>query len=155
MKIIFFDVDGVLNHSKTDGWKTTKDLFVLDKECVEQLHRILLATNARIVLSSTWRLSVEGCNVLSKELEINGFTFLGKTAKLHMGSYNRSEDILDWLNTTWPYSFGWNGEKITHMAVIDDDTDADLGDGSFFKTDFEAGGLTKEIADRIITHLGG
>lgn len=55
MKLIFLDVDGVLNNNKTrtvtfDGW-----CFV-DDYLVKRLKRIVDATGARIVLSSTWRI---------------------------------------------------------------------------------------------------
>lgn len=153
MKIIFLDVDGVLNHSKSPGWKTTKDAFVLDEECLNILRDILLLTKAKIVLSSTWRLSDRGCKIVEETLRPN--SIIGKTPVLSWGEkHTRKDEILKWLEAIWPLSFGWSGEIITHMAVLDDDTDADLGDGSFFRTDFEAGGLTKEIADRIKSHLG-
>lgn len=155
MKIIFLDVDGVLNHSQCVEWAYGSP-YVLDEECIKQLRRILMYTDGcpRIVLSSTWRLSEEGCKAVHDAVDFfdDEFTFLGRTPALWHGK-PRKDEILKWLQDVWPLSFGWNGETITHMAVIDDETDADLGDGSFFKTSFEGGGLTKEIADRIIVHL--
>lgn len=47
MKIIFLDIDGVLATPKS-GWN-------IDSEKVELLGKILEATNANIVLSSSWR----------------------------------------------------------------------------------------------------
>lgn len=54
MKVIFLDVDGVLNcrHTRTrtsDGW-----CFV-DDYLVERLKRLVIRSGARVVLSSTWR----------------------------------------------------------------------------------------------------
>ena len=54
MKVIFLDVDGVLNNRHTrvttsDGW-----CFV-DDHLVAQLKRLLNLSGARLVLSSTWR----------------------------------------------------------------------------------------------------
>ena len=54
MKILFLDVDGVLNNNRTrtvtfDGW-----CFV-DNYLVRRLKQIINATGAKIVLSSTWR----------------------------------------------------------------------------------------------------
>ena len=54
MKILFLDVDGVLNNNQTrtvtfDGW-----CFV-DDYLVKHLKQIIDATSAKIVLSSTWR----------------------------------------------------------------------------------------------------
>ncbi len=152
MKIIFLDVDGVLNHSETPEWATaTPYNDVLDQGCILQLDRIITFTGAKLVISSSWRLNPIKCKKLNNELQGE---IIGVTSEIYGGD-DRKKEILDWLFTIWPRSYGWNGEMITHIAVIDDDWDADLGDGSFFKTDFEAGGLTKEIADKIIIHLGG
>ena len=54
MKILFLDIDGVLNNNLTrtitfDGW-----CFV-DDYLVKRLKQIIDATGAKIVLSSTWR----------------------------------------------------------------------------------------------------
>ena len=60
-KYLFLDIDGVLNH---DGWFDSeyykkhqenwqKSMF--DPECVARVNRILEATGARLVVSSSWR----------------------------------------------------------------------------------------------------
>lgn len=46
MKIIFLDIDGVLNYYKSE---------ILDKNCVKNLKQIVSKTNAKIVLISTWK----------------------------------------------------------------------------------------------------
>ena len=54
MKVIFLDVDGVLN---TKYSKSRCGRFIgIDKDKVAQLKRIVDETDAEIVLSSTWRL---------------------------------------------------------------------------------------------------
>jgi hypothetical protein len=149
MKLIFLDVDGVLNHSNAIGWKRTDeslDWRVIDPDCVFEINRILRETGAKIVLSSVWRLSEEGTELIT-ECIMEG-SIIGKTPwiqkKMDM-FVDRKEEIKKWLSD--------NQMNIKAIAVIDDDIDADLGDGTFFKTDFENGGLTKEIADNIIKHL--
>lgn len=54
MKVIFLDVDGVLNNPRTktrtrDGWRFVDDYLV------ERLAQIVRATQAKVVLSSSWR----------------------------------------------------------------------------------------------------
>jgi histidinol phosphatase-like enzyme len=70
-KVVFLDVDGVLNNDKTERYPSNLEElfspFVLDKENITQLKRILKETGAKIVLSSTWRMSEEGCRTLAKE----------------------------------------------------------------------------------------
>ena len=46
MKVIFLDVDGVMN-SADNEW--------LDMKCVDNLHMIVEATDAKVVISSSWR----------------------------------------------------------------------------------------------------
>jgi len=61
MKLIFLDFDGVLNSNKY--FKSLKRkkiphekiLNSLSPEMVERLNKIIEATNAKIVISSTWR----------------------------------------------------------------------------------------------------
>lgn len=68
MKVIFLDVDGVLNTSKTyekinNSFKTTgKKELDIDGFRLEYLKRIIDETDAKIVLSSTWRKSFEKQN---------------------------------------------------------------------------------------------
>lgn len=54
MKVIFLDIDGVLNDDSTPT--RTKSRFVfIDREKLLRLKQIVDATGAEIVLSSTWR----------------------------------------------------------------------------------------------------
>jgi hypothetical protein len=61
-KIIFLDIDGVIAVSRDSDLE--KQLFLAGQyypftpECVEVLNRIIEKTNAEIVLSSTWRLTL-------------------------------------------------------------------------------------------------
>ncbi len=58
MKIIFLDIDGVLNHmywlKKMKGVEGDKKFF--DPDCVRRLNTITDKTGAKIVLSSSWRI---------------------------------------------------------------------------------------------------
>lgn len=54
MKIIFCDIDGVLNEDTTPTRTKSRVIFV-DEEKLLRLKRIVDATGAKIVLSSTWR----------------------------------------------------------------------------------------------------
>lgn len=149
MKLIFMDVDGVLNHAYTPE---AFDSFVaLDAVCVEQMQRILAETKANIVVSSTWRMWPVGRDALAATF---GNAIIGSTPRVKLNAKRRDE-IFAWLDRVWPYCGGWNGEVISALAVIDDDIDANLGDGSFFKTEWMGGGLTKEVADKVIAYLNG
>jgi len=51
MKIIFLDIDGVLNCDKTPNPR--KFPYVVDKKLLARLHGLLERTKARVVLSSS------------------------------------------------------------------------------------------------------
>ena len=67
MKIIFLDIDGVLNH---DQWYVSKEYQAIyqnedneldiDPKCAERINKICEQTDAKIVISSDWRISWYG-----------------------------------------------------------------------------------------------
>lgn len=140
MKLLFLDVDGVLNHTDCD-WTTSR---TLDLACVERVKRIVQETGAQIVLSSTWRLSDAGCARLLEVLA--PVPILRATPVIREGFYREADrrvEIAQVIGEAQP----------ARWAVLDDDIDADLDDGSFFRTNFEAGGLTDTITDQVIDYL--
>ena len=56
MKVIFLDVDGVIRH---DLYKGTKEDHGIDPEKLKLLKEIIDKTEAKIVLSSTWRRGID------------------------------------------------------------------------------------------------
>ena len=60
MKIVFLDIDGVLNHSSTRHTVLPNSIeplpIPIDPKCMERLNRLIAETGARIVISSSWRL---------------------------------------------------------------------------------------------------
>lgn len=142
MKLLFLDVDGVLNHTACD-W-TTDALHALDLACVARVKRIVQETSAQIVLSSTWRLSDAGCARLLEVLA--PIPILRATPVIREGLYREADRRVEIAQVI-------DEEQTSRWAVLDDDTDADLADGSFFRTNFEGGGLTDTIAYQVIDYL--
>jgi hypothetical protein len=58
MKVIFLDIDGVLNCEKTPNPR--KFPYVVDKKLLARLQKLLERTGAKVVLSSSWRLDPIG-----------------------------------------------------------------------------------------------
>ena len=127
MKIIFLDVDGVLNTSKTfervyNVFKNTgKKELEIDYFRLEYLKTIINETEAKIVLSSTWRRFFEKVNnkiiprnekgkkfydlLLDYEIEI--YDILNN----NFSDINREELILNWLSKN----------DIESFVIIDDE----------------------------------
>lgn len=140
-RVIFLDVDGVLNHSETEGWKT--EHHVLDAACVERAKRLCDDLGARIVVSSVWRLSQES---MAPILEAFGGRVIGVTPSLPGGLEERNKEIAAWLTT--------HSAIPMEVCVVDDEADAECVPLPFVRTSFEHGGLTENRASAIRAAFG-
>jgi len=141
MKILFLDIDGVLNNTSTmmKGWNE------FDEGCIENLGNILRQTRAKIVLSSSWRRYPQMRRDFGRMLVKNRLIqFWGGDTTPILGTA-RAMEIQQWLD---------ENPKVEIFAILDDDPDALLQaeNGRFFRTRFQEG-LTQEIASQIISFL--
>lgn len=122
MKVIFLDVDGVLNCQSS---KSRCGGFIgIDADKVKRLRIIVEATNARIVLCSSWKSGWEKrykedqnelANYLDRKLKRERLQIIDKTTKAN-GSY-RGEGIMRWI-----------GEHNVDTFIILDDDDFDYAE---------------------------
>ena len=102
MLVIFLDVDGVLNCDTTET-KTQKGNDFIDDYLIEKLKEIIVATNAKVVLSSDWRMNRDDSDYLElrAKLEEYDIHFYGFTPILcgtnHSFSFTRGMEIDSWL----------------------------------------------------------
>lgn len=156
MKIIFLDIDGVLNSRQwmleCDG-EFDQPINQIDPKAVVRLNRITDATGAKIVVSSTWRLgflmkcadpvlSLKGC---LRTYGITGEVIDMTPSKPNCIRNQRGKEIQAWLDD--------NYSRVDKFIIIDDDSDMGKLKSKHFKTLFEDG-LTDAIADKIIKVLG-
>jgi len=141
-KIIFLDIDGVLNDGGPD------EAFVLPR-CAQQFERIIEETGAHVVISSAWRAAVH-----LGEMTLLGFQRLLRTHQVlcrvvgvtpeARRAASRGKQISLWLEENGP---------VESYVVLDDD---DLGIGEerhpFIRTDGGTG-LTEQDASRAIALL--
>ena len=116
MKVLFLDFDGVLNNWKYDNpWLgncklkdgyTDRDQFgfLFDTTCVQNLKTIIDATDAKIVISSSWRhLGLDKILVLWNERKLPGevIDIIPLNDSLTTGNYeslSRGDCIAEWLS---------------------------------------------------------
>jgi hypothetical protein len=137
MKILFLDIDGVLNTHKSIG---QFGVDFIDRAMVILVARIVQVTGAKIVLSSTWRVDDKDRALVVRELAQHGLELHDCTPVLAIG--DRCDEIAAWLS---------NNSHVQRFAILDDWPDAEIS-GSFFRTN-ENTGLTHEIAENVIDHL--
>ena len=147
MRVLFLDVDGVLNTPKTIG-KFGFDF--IDDILVALVARIVRETDCKIVLSSWGRIEEKDFLLVKDSLtqfglEIHDSTpYISKSGAWTEGGHTkRCEEIQAWLNN--------NNNTVDVFAILDDDKEAEI-EGSFFHTD-ENRGITVEIAEKIIAHF--
>ena len=114
MKILFLDIDGVLNSRQYDRQKAQDDGNI-DPTRLKLVAEILAQTGARVVLTSTWRLhwcpdgaSTDG---IGRELQAffasHGVELYDKTPILG----DRAKEVGAWLDAH---------PEVTHFAILDD-----------------------------------
>jgi len=138
MKVLFLDVDGVLNSLKTGG------RYALKRNCLRRLQKIVEDTGCKIVLSSTWRKDEYALKRLRRVLRYRGIQIYSTTPIFDKEI--RGLEIQAWLVSN-PSDDGYQ------FAIVDDDSDMlDHQLPHFFQTDPEHG-MTDTIAYRITYHL--
>ena len=160
MRIIFLDIDGVLNNEDTED-RCGYYIGIEDAK-VELLKQIVDETGAKIVLSSTWRLGIDNRGhrleghipYLQEKLGKYGLEVFDKTKQLSKYGDLRGKEIHEWLSRH-PDVDGW--------VVLDDEFFWDFNDydiprhrvQTWFYTSRGEGGLTEKNVKQAIKILKG
>jgi len=138
VKVIFLDVDGVLNNF---GLIRANGFDYIDEQMVMVLAGVVSQTGADIVLSSFWRLDPRDRSLVDSALKRYGMFVSDRTPSM---PGPRADEISAWLR---------ENPEVERYAILDDDDEAGIGmDHSFFRTDPEVG-ITGRIAEMIVSHL--
>ena len=130
MKVIFLDIDGVLNHEAfykeryekvMDGEKLNHPYSEIDSKSVANLNSLIEETNAKIVISSTWRHS--GIDYCKDVLEFHGFKgeIIDITPNLRGQGCLRGNEILQWIRDN--HKLVGDYYNFTEYVILDDDSD--------------------------------
>ena len=151
MKVIFLDIDGVLNHQKHYEWlMTTNEPTLMQrvypysefnpKSC-QLLNEIIKETDAQIVVSSSWRLDGEArLNALFKHFDLPRIYSI--TPCLNTA---RGIEIDAWLAAH---------PEVDKYIILDDDEDMNSEQLPFFiKTNPYEDGLNEEVKNKAINIL--
>ena len=154
MKVIFLDIDGVLNHENfyesrfnTEIYPNGFGTYPLCEFCpesVDNLNKILEETGAKIVISSSWRFNENIDTILSvvgvKQTIFDKTPYLG----IKYGSLCRGKEIQDYLD---------NHPEIDDYVIIDDDTNMEPSQMTHFFQTSNKDGLNLEITNKIIQYF--
>ena len=136
MKVIFLDIDGVLNCKKTPNPR--KFPFIVDPALLHRLECLLELTGAKAVLVSNWRYDPAGLF----SARHYGVPFIDTTPDLPHEP--RCNPILDWLH---------RHPDVERFIVIDDEDD-ELDDLPLFQPSRRTG-ITDEMVQAAADYLNG
>lgn len=155
MKVIFLDVDGVLNPNRWRDRNGSHEERWIWPEKVALLKDLVARTDARICVSSTWRIGDGYTKLVVYLVQKHGFErrwFVGRTpdhATIVRGIYvadRRGGEIADWLRT--------QGVKLKVQQFVILDDDSDMGDLKPYLVQTDSGeGLTAAHVERAVVLL--
>lgn len=164
MKIIFLDIDGVINSvsyikrmkliwedlGPGQGWDNPKNQ--IDPLAVARLNRIIELTKAKIVVSSTWRLfflrrTQDPVDAMARCLKSYGISghVIGVTPEGFGLGRRRGHEIQAWLDHY--------GQDVEKFVILDDDSDMEHLMSYLVKTPYPDGLLEKHIP-QVLAILG-
>jgi HAD domain in Swiss Army Knife RNA repair proteins len=135
-RIIFLDIDGVLNCKRTPNPR--KLPYIVDPPLLERFKRLLERTGAEVVLSSTWRYDPAGLFSAKHQ----GIPFIDVIPD--MPDKPRRDEIRSWLN---------GHSNVGRFAVLDDEDD-ELDELPLFQPS-PATGISEKIVDALAAYLLG
>lgn len=151
MNLIFLDVDGVLNSQKFAD-KMLKycniDPFendMLDDHAIRLLKVLVDETNARIVLTSSWRNFGDSLSKLAKQLSHHKLFIWSETPRCKDENSCRGDEITLWFR---------RNVGVFNYVILDDDSDMTVHMEHLVKTSFDEG-LTRADVDKAIEILKG
>lgn len=135
LRIIFLDIDGVLNNQ---GCFEGQQLDPIDPNALKLLNRLVIDTDACIVISSSWRIG-NTLHWLQIMLEKAGFDFperiIGATIEIIGRNKTRGQEIAMWLDQV----------SVDSFVILDDDDDMEPVQDRLIQTTFEHGLLQEHI----------
>ena len=161
MKVIFLDFDGVLNGAdwlrKTQNGNVDPAGYAhyinnpCDPELVSRLNRIVATTNAKIVISSSWRIGYT-LAALRGFLKKAGFehphSIYDRTPRLNGADDQRGDEIQAWLDRY----IETEKHHVETYVILDDDSDMKHLKHKLVQTNTLVG-LQDEHVDRAIAIL--
>lgn len=116
MRVIFLDIDGVLNSEEWNRYVQSftygarfNSYYLLSQEMILRLQNVVFQTNAEIVLTSSWRTNERAMDALRRQLSLYHLSIKDTTVSYAYG--DRADEIKLWLESH---------ANVTSYAIIDD-----------------------------------
>jgi hypothetical protein len=139
MKILFLDIDGVLNSAFVLEEQRRGD--AISREMIERVNKIVDATGCKIVISSTWRI-YQRFDKLTALLYSYGLrrVIIDATEDLGGYDYTRGDEINEWV---------FRHREIEMFVILDDNKDDSMVESVLVQTTFKHGLQDEHVAKAI------
>ena len=152
MKVIFLDFDGVIT--------TLKSKYKLDSDALSLLGKIINSTDAKIVISSSWRQRTLDSTIKAlqdtSDFRLNGIVFpfidriVGITDRIYGVALTDKEKHISLLRGVEIREWLHEHPEVTNYVILDDDSDMLLEQANHFvKTDTYEGLTNKNVEQAI------
>ena len=184
MKVIFLDIDGVINTEKWVAYSIENGLPVhdefgqhtFDEDCLFWLNKIIDETDAKIVISSSWRNDGLGklrkmwrkryCKYVKGLETLNPYRHYDKIAdtifSLTTSKYLEQKALMKQLSEEDAWKRGWQIDvylrthpEVENFVIIDDDNDILDCQQKYFINAKDPNGIEEEHYKKAIEILNG
>lgn len=163
-KYLFLDIDGVLNHDdwfKSDSYRNHQSnwkVSMFDPKCVERVNRILEETNAKLVVSSSWRDMVDLPEIfagigLPNKFDVTPYCDVIFNLNPIRDIFSDDEDVRYWRGSEIKWWLDHNAEEEYTYCILDDDCDMLEEQLGYFVCTSNPHGLTDELTKKAINIL--
>lgn len=162
MRVVFLDIDGVLNYEKSKSYKDNLYLGI-DTIRAKRLAKIVEATDAKIVLTSTWREFFAIGKTKWEQPSQTGRYLYNKLRRQHLFVYGKTTEKIAWKYRGHGIQ-KWLNEhpEVTDFVILDDELFTDYYELGYidrviktiYHTDIDDfGGLTENLVYSAINIL--
>ena len=161
MRVIFVDIDGVLNYEGSIS--RNKTYLGIDNKRLKYLKEIAFTTGAKIVLTSSWR---EYYDIEKgwRQPHPNGRYLYKKFNKMHLRIYGKTRMDIPWNYRGTQIKFWLDTHDVSNYVILDDELFEDYYKlnlmphviKTIYRTDEDKwGGLTPNLVEEAIKILKG
>lgn len=137
MKVIFLDIDGVL----TTWASLSKGSSNLDPACLQRFLFLQDQTQAKVVLSSSWRVLPRLVAVLKQA----GIRIQGQTPPTRANGMPRGHEISSWIES--------QEQPPSDYIILDDESDAGVGHDGHLVWTHPRDGLTQDKLEEALVRM--
>lgn len=165
MKILFLDIDGVLNHDiwfKSPEYKNNEESWrvsMFDPACVARVNKILNETNAKLVVSSSWRDMSDLAEIfkgigLPTEFDVTPYSDVIYPDAFPIDDFFSEEtDVRYWRGSEIQWYLDHNVTEDYTYCILDDDHDMLPEQLEYFVSTSNPYGLTDKLMYKAIDIL--